>query len=285
MSDEIKRADAVCNNCGEAIYDDYGQWVHSRTKDRDCGLSAFPVTIREDREQKAMRLVKESGKEIHTNTCATSVAPAEEPGPCDCDAAEGDGGPTQCSACGKDICKRPYCQLGKRGHLWEHADTRSIFCTPDIGFENSDLAYPATHPAAQPIEGDGGPRKCKYGDPTCPCQDGDPCHYEGENPMSPPNLRDKATREEFLWAMDMKTAALKRIHRKCNELLDGDYLDKDAILLVKNIRYISGAHYPAMEPTINDRLTIVAMDNEQPTTPRALPPDGLYMEGANNRNE
>lgn len=24
---------------------------------------------------------------------------------------------------------------------------------------------------------------CKYGDPTCPCQDGDPCHYEGDNPM------------------------------------------------------------------------------------------------------
>lgn len=27
---------------------------------------------------------------------------------------------------------------------------------------------------------------CKYGDPTCPCQDGDPCHYEGENPMNVP---------------------------------------------------------------------------------------------------
>ena len=27
---------------------------------------------------------------------------------------------------------------------------------------------------------------CKYGDPTCPCQDGDPCHYEGDNPMTPP---------------------------------------------------------------------------------------------------
>lgn len=26
---------------------------------------------------------------------------------------------------------------------------------------------------------------CKYGDPSCPCQDGDPCHYEGENPMNP----------------------------------------------------------------------------------------------------
>ena len=27
---------------------------------------------------------------------------------------------------------------------------------------------------------------CKYGDPGCPCQDGDTCHYEGENPMNPP---------------------------------------------------------------------------------------------------
>lgn len=28
-------------------------------------------------------------------------------------------------------------------------------------------------------------RECKYGDPTCPCQDGDECHYEGDNPMRP----------------------------------------------------------------------------------------------------
>jgi hypothetical protein len=27
---------------------------------------------------------------------------------------------------------------------------------------------------------------CKYGDPFCPCQDGDLCHYEGPNPMTPP---------------------------------------------------------------------------------------------------
>lgn len=27
---------------------------------------------------------------------------------------------------------------------------------------------------------------CKYGDPTCPCQDGDMCNYEGPNPMTPP---------------------------------------------------------------------------------------------------
>lgn len=24
---------------------------------------------------------------------------------------------------------------------------------------------------------------CKYGDPTCPCQDGDACHYEGPEPV------------------------------------------------------------------------------------------------------
>ena len=24
---------------------------------------------------------------------------------------------------------------------------------------------------------------CLYGDPLCPCQDGDACHYEGDNPV------------------------------------------------------------------------------------------------------
>ena len=28
--------------------------------------------------------------------------------------------------------------------------------------------------------------KCRFGDSACPCQDGDPCHYEGANPMCPP---------------------------------------------------------------------------------------------------
>lgn len=27
---------------------------------------------------------------------------------------------------------------------------------------------------------------CKYFDLFCPCQDGDTCHYEGEEPMRPP---------------------------------------------------------------------------------------------------
>lgn len=29
-------------------------------------------------------------------------------------------------------------------------------------------------------------RTCPHGDPTCPCQDGDACHYEGDDPMQPP---------------------------------------------------------------------------------------------------
>jgi len=28
---------------------------------------------------------------------------------------------------------------------------------------------------------------CKYGDPTCPCQDGGMCNYEGQNPMPVPS--------------------------------------------------------------------------------------------------
>jgi hypothetical protein len=27
---------------------------------------------------------------------------------------------------------------------------------------------------------------CPFGDPYCPCQDGDPCHYEGEDAMDAP---------------------------------------------------------------------------------------------------
>ncbi len=35
--------------------------------------------------------------------------------------------------------------------------------------------------------------KCKYGVATCPCNDGDPCNYEGENPMTPPMENNKGT--------------------------------------------------------------------------------------------
>lgn len=29
-------------------------------------------------------------------------------------------------------------------------------------------------------------KPCPHGDPLCPCQDGDLCHYEGPNPMPAP---------------------------------------------------------------------------------------------------
>lgn len=31
-------------------------------------------------------------------------------------------------------------------------------------------------------------RPCPFGDPYCPCQDGDPCHYAGKNPWPAPLL-------------------------------------------------------------------------------------------------
>jgi hypothetical protein len=37
------------------------------------------------REEKAAEFIKQSGKTVHSSDCSTSIAPAEEPGPCDCD--------------------------------------------------------------------------------------------------------------------------------------------------------------------------------------------------------
>jgi len=34
-------------------------------------------------------------------------------------------------------------------------------------------------------------KPCKYGDPLCPCQDGDMCHYDGPNPWRPPSQQDQ----------------------------------------------------------------------------------------------
>lgn len=34
---------------------------------------------------------------------------------------------------------------------------------------------------------------CRYGDPICPCQDGDMCHYEGPDPMTPPTPESDST--------------------------------------------------------------------------------------------
>lgn len=37
------------------------------------------------REEKAAKFIVDSGKSVHASDCATSIAPAEEPGQCDCD--------------------------------------------------------------------------------------------------------------------------------------------------------------------------------------------------------
>ncbi len=55
----------------------------------------------------------------------------------------------------------------------------------------------------------GGSRPCPYGDSACPCQDvvdgrRDPCHYEGDDPMTPPN----APRESP--AVELALAVLRR---------------------------------------------------------------------------
>ena len=71
--------------------------------------------------------------------------------------------------------------------------------------------------------------------------------------------RAAASREELLWVMDKKTAALKKIHKLCNDLLDSpDGLANPEFVQVKKIRYIAGAHYPALEPRAGDRLEIKA---------------------------
>ena len=35
--------------------------------------------------------------------------------------------------------------------------------------------------------------RCPHGDETCPCQDGDQCHYDGENPMPCPRVTSAQT--------------------------------------------------------------------------------------------
>lgn len=59
----------------------------------------------ENREEKAYRLVVESGKQIHSSDCATSIAPAEEPGPCDCDEPQPPEVPAEqpCPVCGCEV--------------------------------------------------------------------------------------------------------------------------------------------------------------------------------------
>jgi hypothetical protein len=68
---------------------------------------------------------------------------------------------------------------------WRHVETQRAECADD----DTNLAHPAQAPA--PVRSE-----CKYGDPFCPCQDGDTCHYEGNNPMTAPAPVESGRKEK-----------------------------------------------------------------------------------------
>lgn len=66
----------ICGLCG---------WKPKRAADL---IEAQAREIDRLREELAEAYIKLSGKSIHTSDCATSNAPAMDPGPCNCDAPE-----------------------------------------------------------------------------------------------------------------------------------------------------------------------------------------------------
>ncbi|MGI9489062.1 MAG: hypothetical protein ACR2RF_24890 [Geminicoccaceae bacterium] len=48
---------------------------------------------------------------------------------------------------------------------------------------------------------------CFYGDPTCPCQDGLMCHYEGENPMNVPAVYVRSRMGQLIQALEFYSTA------------------------------------------------------------------------------
>lgn len=48
---------------------------------------------------------------------------------------------------------------------------------------HADLVCPNCGPNVEWVISDEPRAPCPHGDPTCPCQDGDSCHYEGPDPM------------------------------------------------------------------------------------------------------
>jgi hypothetical protein len=58
-----------------------------------------------------------------------------------------------------------------RGHA-------KVECLNDEWHEAVARSVPSTPSAAT--------KKCEFGDPACPCQDGDMCHYKGDNPFPQP---------------------------------------------------------------------------------------------------
>jgi hypothetical protein len=72
----------LCANCHQAKTTSGGCQPGDHEAMRNCM----------NREQQAAEYIKQSGKKTHTSDCATSRAPAEEPGPCDCDASDASDG-------------------------------------------------------------------------------------------------------------------------------------------------------------------------------------------------
>ncbi len=98
-----------------------------------------------DREQKADMYVRLSGKSLHASDCATSLAPAEEPGPCDCDmpAALTKDEEDATVAAHEAVCKHPtdkcFYESGveKDGEHWEsyYCAGGNRYLTPAERFE------------------------------------------------------------------------------------------------------------------------------------------------------
>ena len=78
--------------------------------------------------------------------------------------------------------------------------------------------------------------KCKYGDPMCPCQDGDACHYEGDNPMTPPPI---AALKSRIAALEAERDALKQ---------DAVWLLQRALAIINRWQELYGEHQPQFLP-------------------------------------
>lgn len=66
-----------------------------------------------------------------------------------------------------------------------------------FSYSFSQAGPPQPFITAMPVVADPAPAKvCKYGDPTCPCADGDSFHYEGENPWPKPGISSRLEKEK-----------------------------------------------------------------------------------------
>jgi len=77
-----------------------------------------------------------------------------------------------------ETCFVPDTQLQAIADAWAEYKTRA-----SIGGEWTELAVLLDALGGTDNESVETPTTCEFGDLTCPCNDGDLCHYEGEGPM------------------------------------------------------------------------------------------------------